>query len=172
VLSKPETSSREVFFKTVRGRPLAPLIKPKMKLVIEHWRAGKLLSKEEKESDLVVDIGLNYLCDREADTPPPAMRWTEIGENPTAVSSNQTYATMSGVMRTANTYSKDPPVGEASLDASFTIDGTYSLNECCLINVSGLGQSGIMYCRDTYATKSVVSGDTVNVNYTITFAAV
>lgn len=66
-------------------------------------------------------------------------------------------------MRVANTYTKDAPVGEASLDSTFNITLTLALNECALLNAAA---AGTMLCGDVYAVKNVVSGDTVKVYYT------
>jgi len=169
-------------------------IKPSLRLAIFHWRPIELLTKEEKafylgrgaklrydkkkkkvyvligyeekDSDIVVNDGLDYLCDAVGNpTYPGRMGYTAIGTDPTAPSPTDT-ALGAEVMRTSNTYSKDVPVGEASLDAEFTIDATYDLNECALFNAD---VGGTMFCRDTYSTRSVVAGDIVRIYYTLSF---
>lgn len=141
-----------------------------VRFVIEHWRNGVLLDREVKAHDLVVNSGLNLLCDVVGDLggQEAALGWTAIGTDGTAPAAAQT-ALLAEVMRVSNSYSKDGPVGEASLDAVFNIVATYALLECGLLNAAA---AGIMYCRDIYTVKNVESGDTVNVNYTITFTAV
>ena len=143
-------------------------VKASVKLRVEHIRDGKLLWSHEKKEDLLVNAGLNYLCEILGNSTQPAeMGFTAIGEDDTAPAAAQT-ALLGEVMRMANGYTKDGPVGEASLDASFSIDATYALNECGLFNDVAAGD---MYCRDTFTTRNVISGDTVNVNYSLVFAA-
>lgn len=181
--------------KVVKGRSYRPSAAPAMKMTIEVWRPAEnlrptngrlketrvnsikgvevLVDRETHERDAIVNDGLDFLCEVMGNegNQPPAMGWTAIGTDTTAVSNNQSNL-IAEVMREANTYAKDAPVGQASLDATFNIAVSgYSLNECGLFNVSGTNQSAIMYCRDTYTTKNVLSGDTVNVNYTSNFSA-
>jgi hypothetical protein len=138
---------------------------------IEVWRNGKLIDFDERLlnfEDLVVDGGLNALCgaafDRSANRP-AAFDYCAIGTDSTAPSASQT-ALGAEVMRVQATYSKDANTGECSVDATFNITNTYSLNECGLFNAS---TGGTMYCRDTFTTKNVQSGDTVKVYYTPKF---
>ncbi|MEM3579286.1 MAG: hypothetical protein QXK47_02380 [Candidatus Bathyarchaeia archaeon] len=137
---------------------------------IEVWRDGKLIDVDENliPVDLVVDGGLNALCGQAFDgsgNRPAVFNYVAIGTDSTTPSSSQT-ALGAEVMRVQGTYSKDPNTGECSMDATFNINGTYALNECGLFNASS---GGTMYCRDTYPTKNVVSGDTVKVYYTPKF---
>lgn len=138
---------------------------------IEVWRNGKLVDVDEKPidfNDLVVDAGLNALCgavfDRSANRP-AAFDYIAIGTDGTAPSASQT-ALGAEVMRVQATYSKDANTGECSIDAVFNITSSYALQECGIFNASS---GGTMYCRDTYPTKNVVSGDTVKVFYTAKF---
>ena len=94
---------------------------------------------------------------------------------PSAVAEGDTYllsarpastALESESMRVANTYTKDGPVGEASLDATFNITATLALNECALLNAAS---EGTMFCGDVYKPKNVVDGDTVKIYYTPKF---
>jgi len=172
------------------SRHLGKVIVSVKKLEMEHWRRLEDLTEEErsqpgevkridgilkknlwslkKELDLVVDDGLDYLCEILGNSSQPAnMGYTAIGTDNTPAAAGQS-ALLAEVMRIANAYSKDGTTGEASLDASFTITGTWGLNECCLINAAA---AGIMYCRDTFTTRNVVPNDTVNVNYTVAFTA-
>lgn len=151
---------------------IRPKVKPNMKLRVEHRRGGKLIGEEEKKSDLVTDDGLDYLCEVAGNpTQPTAMKYTAIGTDSTAASSNQS-GLVAEVMRVANAYSGDVAVGEASLDATFAIVASgYSLNETGLFNSSGVDQSAIMYCRDVFATtRNVISGDTLFIYYTADFS--
>ena len=111
--------------------------------------------------DLVVDGGLDALCSVAFDSSgsrEAAFEFIELGTNNTAAAATQTSLQSPVMNRVTATYSKDSPTGECSVDAEFSIDGTYALNECGLFNeVTG----GDMYCRDTFTTKNVESGDTV-----------
>jgi len=135
---------------------------------IEIWRNGKLIDVDEKVvdfDDLVVDAGLNALCGTTFDgsaSRPAAFTYVAIGTDGTAPAASQT-ALGAEVMRVQATYSKDANTGECSIDAIFNITGTYALQECGIFNAS---TGGTMYCRDTYPTKNVVSGDTVKIFYT------
>lgn len=171
----PKVSLRQRYFRWRMKRKLGigrkcALIIANVGFVIEVYRDGVLIDREEKKHDLVVNAGLNLLCDVLGDfgAQEPAVGWTAIGEDGTAPAAAQT-ALLSESMRVANSYSKDGPVGEASVDATFNIVATLGLLECGLLNAAA---AGTMYCRDIYTVKNVVSGDTVNVNYTITFTAV
>lgn len=138
---------------------------------VEVWREGELIDADEKLldfEDLVVDAGLNALCGQAFDgsgSRPAVFNYVAIGTDGTAPSSSQT-ALGAEVMRVQGTYSKDANTGECSMDATFNITGSYALQECGLLNASS---NGTMYCRDTYTTKNVVSGDTVKVYYTPKF---
>ncbi|MGC8895649.1 MAG: hypothetical protein ACP5LB_02620 [Candidatus Bathyarchaeia archaeon] len=138
---------------------------------IEIWRNGKLIDVDERLidfEDLVVDGGLNALCGQAFDgsaNRPAVFNYVAIGTDGTAPASTQT-ALLAEVMRVQGTYSKDANTGECSMDATFNITNTYALQECGLFNASS---GGTMYCRDTYTTKNVVSGDQVKVYYTPKF---
>jgi|YelNatPaOPRAMG01_1025707.scaffolds.fasta_scaffold54401_2 hypothetical protein len=138
---------------------------------IEVWRNGKLIDADEKEldwNDLVVDGGLNALCgqafDRSANRP-AVFDYCAIGTDGTSPSASQT-ALGNEVMRVQGAYTKTANTGECKVEATFNITGSYALQECGLFNANS---GGTMYCRDTYTTKNVESGDTVKVYYTITF---
>jgi hypothetical protein len=130
---------------------------------IEIWRKGELIDVDEKLldfEDLVVDAGLNALCGQAFDgsgSRPAVFNYVAIGTDGTAPANGQT-ALLAEVMRVQGTYAKDAALGECSMDATFNITATYALQECGLFNANS---GGSMYCRDTYATKNVVSGDTV-----------
>jgi len=138
---------------------------------IEIWRRGELVEADEKLltfDDLVVDAGLNALCGQAFDGGagrPAVFNYVAIGTDSTTPAAGQT-SLGAEVMRVQGTYAKDAPVGECSMDATFNITATYALNECGLFNAAS---AGTMYCRDTYSTKNVVSGDTVKVYYTPKF---
>lgn len=111
--------------------------------------------------DMVVDGGLDALCSVAFDSSgsrEAAFEFIGLGTNNTAPAATQTSLQSPVMNRVTATYGKDSPTGECSLDAEFSIDGTYALNECGAFNeLTG----GDMYCRDTFTTKNVESGDTV-----------
>jgi len=130
-----------------------------------------LIDVDEREldfKDLVVDAGLDALCGQAFDgsgSRPAVFDYVAIGTDDTAPAASQT-ALGAEYMRVQGTYSKDANTGECSMDATFNIDATKALNECGLFNDP---TAGTMYCRDTYTTKNVESGDTVKVYYTPKF---
>ncbi|MEM3699854.1 MAG: hypothetical protein QXL57_03170 [Candidatus Bathyarchaeia archaeon] len=138
---------------------------------IEVWRKGELVDVDEKLldfKDLVVDAGLDALCGQAFDNSanrPAVFNYVAIGTDGTTPNSSQT-ALGAEVMRVQGTYNKDANTGECSMDATFNITASYTLNECGLFNASS---GGTMYCRDTYTTKNVQNGDTVKIYYTPKF---
>jgi hypothetical protein len=138
---------------------------------VEVWRNDALIDVDKRLldfEDLVVDGGLNALCGQAFDgsgSRPAVFNYVAIGTDGTSPSSSQT-ALGAEVMRVQGAYSKDANTGECSMDATFNITSTYALQECGLFNASS---GGTMYCRDTYTTKNVQSGDTVKVYYTPKF---
>lgn len=117
--------------------------------------------------DMVVDGGLQAACECifKSASRPAVFDYIAIGTDGTAPAASQT-ALLAEVMRVQGTYANDPTDGECSMDATFDITATYALQECGLFNAAS---AGTMYCRDTYTTKNVVSGDTVKVYYTPKF---
>jgi hypothetical protein len=151
---------------------LAPQqLKDALKFDIINGVEKALIDVDEREldfEDMVVDAGLNALCGQAFDVSgsrPAVFNYGAIGTDATAPAASQT-ALLAEVMRVQGTYSKDAGVGECSMDMTFDIDATYALNETGLFNDPS---AGTMYCRDTYTTKNVISGDTVKVYYTPKF---
>jgi hypothetical protein len=130
-----------------------------------------LIDVDEKFTDfkdLVVTAGLNALCGQAFDVSgsrPAVFNYVAIGEDDTAPAAGNTGLGTESY-RELGTYAKDGPTGECSMDAEFSIDATKALNECGLLNAAS---AGTLYCRDTYTTKNVISGDTVKVYYTPKF---
>jgi hypothetical protein len=142
-----------------------------MRRRVEIWRNDRLVDVDDGFvgfDDLVVNAGLNALCGAAFDgsgSRPAVFDYVAIGEDGTAPAAVQT-ALGSESMRVQGVYAKDANVGECSVDATFNITTTLALQECGLFNASS---GGSMFCRDTFATKNVVSGDTVKVYYTPKF---
>jgi len=129
-----------------------------------------LIDIDEKPIDLVVNDGLDALCGCAFDASasrPAAFQYIALGTVSTAPSATDS-ALGGEVMRTIATYTKASEVGACTLTASFDITASYSLCECGIFNASS---GGTLYCRDTFATRNVVSGDVVKVYYTGSFAA-
>jgi hypothetical protein len=138
---------------------------------VEVWRNRKLISVDEKIldfDDLVVDAGLNALCGEAFDGSGSRLavfNYVAIGTSGTTPANSDT-TLGAEVMRVQGTYSKDANVGECSMDATFNITGTHALQECGLFNANS---GSTLFCRDTYTTKNVVSGDQVKIYYTPKF---
>lgn len=139
---------------------------------IEVERNGKCIMADYKsalDQDLVVDAGLNWLCtffDVATNNENP-MRYIAIGESGSAPAASDT-ALGSESMRQSAAYTKAGTAGLANLWTQFSVDDTYALYECGILN-SDTG--GTLYARDTYTVKNVISGDTVRVSYNIQFTA-
>jgi len=140
---------------------------------IEVWRKGKLVSTDEKfidAKDIVVNAGLDALCGQgfdESGSRPAVFNSIAIGTGTNATLAADT-TLQTEVMRVKGTYGKDGPTGECSMDGTFAIISTYALVECGILNAAS---GGTLYCRDAYAVKNVVSGDTVKIYYTPKFQA-
>jgi hypothetical protein len=140
---------------------------------IEIWRKGKLIDLDVKmieAKDMVVNAGLDGLCGAAFDVSgsrPAVFNSIAIGTG-----ANNTLAAdttlQTEVMRIKGTYIKTT-TGACTVAGSFAITSTYALTECGMLNDPS---GGTLYCRDTYVVKNVLSGDTVNVTYTPSFAAV
>jgi hypothetical protein len=148
-----------------------PAVLVGMQRRVEVWRNDELVDVDDRFvgfDDLVVNAGLNALCGQAFDdsgSRPTVFNYVAIGEDGTAPAAAQT-ALGSESMRVQGAYAKDAGVGECSLDATFNVTATLGLQECGLFNAAS---GGTMYCRDTYAVKNVVDGDTVKVYYTPKF---
>lgn len=143
--------------------------KASIKRTVEHWRGGKLLSVDVAEYDLLVNAGLNYLCEVVGNpTQPARMGYTAIGTGGATLPGAGQTALVTETHRLANTYTKLADVGKATLEATFTFTAAYAINECGLFNAA---TAGTMYCRDTFTVRNVESGDELKVKYTLTFTA-
>jgi len=138
---------------------------------IEVWRNGKLIDVDEGDcrlDDYLVNAGLDAMCGCVFDgsgNRPSAFKYVAIGTNGDPPSAGQT-ALGNEVMRVDATYTKDAETGQCSVDATFSITGTYGLMECGIFNQPS---GGTMLCRDVFAVKNVIAGDFVKIYYTPVF---
>jgi hypothetical protein len=151
-------------------RPVSSLTPAELKrafmvAVVEGERKALIDVDEKLMEDLLTDVGLNALCGQAFDSSgsrPAVFNYCAIGTSSQTPANGDT-ALIAESMRVQGTYTKDGATGECSMDATFNIVATLALQECGLLNAASVG---IIYCRDTYAVKNVVSGDTVKVYYT------
>lgn len=120
--------------------------------------------------DLVVDGGLNGLCGvafDESGSRPAVFNYGAIGTNIGTGPANDDTALGAEYMRVKGTYTKDAATGECSMDTTFNIDATKTINECGLLNAPS---GGTLYCHDKIdPAKPVQDGDTINLYYTPKF---
>ena len=148
-------------------------IKPEVKVKVEHWRGGRLIDRWEHGGDMVTNFGRQWICNRLGSASPPGLyrrlNWSALGTCQKVPAGSITkFGTLAEIYRGTISYSKDAAPGSASLDRGFSIGSTYAMRSSALIGTPGK-KLGTLYCYGTYPVKNVVSGDTINLNYTIGF---
>ena len=144
-------------------------LKCHVQLEVRVYRDGRLVDAVAKERDLVVNGGLDLCIDslgKSGANRPDPISHIAIGTDGTAPTASDT-ALGNEVMREAATYTKTG-TGQGKWEATFNITGSYTLQEAGLFNAA---TGGTMFCRDTFSARSVESGDTVTVVYTVSFSA-
>lgn len=138
---------------------------------LEHVRDGVVIGHAKKERDLVVNMGLDVLLEQTLNpNPPPTFQWLAIGTVSTAAAPGDT-ALGNERMKVAGAYSKRPtPSGYGSIYGVFPITETNQMNEACISN-SAVANAGSIYCRDTYTSRNVISGDEIRLNYDVQHTA-
>ncbi len=140
---------------------------------IEHFRKGKLLSREIVHNMLMnvypaVVAGL--VGNTGAQT---AFGWIALGTSNTPVAQSQTTlvaeTVVSGLARAAATISRTTTTqtnDTLNFVKTFTAAGTATIEEVGIFNASS---SGVMACRALTTSKILISGDVLAVTYTIKF---
>lgn len=143
--------------------------RPEVKCRVEHWRKGNLIDKWEHGADVVTQFGRQWMCNRLGSTGAMYQRlsYSALGTCQKVPAGSITkFGTQAEIYRGTVTYSKDAAYGSASLDRGFSIGSSYAMRSSALIGTLGK-KLGTVYCYGTYPVKNVVSGDTINLNYTI-----
>jgi hypothetical protein len=122
---------------------------------------------ERKIENLIVDTGLNFICDRMKDDE-TAMTHMALGSGSTAAAANDTTLGSQLGSREAldsSTVTNNQIVYVASFEAG---DATGAVTEAGIFNAS---TGGTMLCRTVFSVVNKASDDTLTVNWTITLTA-
>ena len=122
---------------------------------------------ERKVKNLIVDTGLNFICDRMKDDE-TAMTHMALGSGTTAAAAGDTSLESQLGSREAldsATVTNNQIVYIASFEAG---DATGAVTECALFNAAS---GGTMLCRTVFSVVNKAADDTLTVNWTITLTA-
>jgi hypothetical protein len=134
-------------------------------------RGDIYLTSFQNINNLIVDFGLNNLCSLSGDSGAAAGVADDmgVGDWNGAPAAGQT-TLGSEQDRAAGTYTKQG-TGAFDISASFT-GNTFTATEVGLFDNPTSGSENYMLGRATYSPETLSSGDTLNVVYTVSFAAV
>lgn len=124
---------------------------------------------ERKIENLIVDAGLNFICDRMKDDE-TAMTHMALGSGSTAAAAGDTALGSQLGSREAldsSTVTNNQIVYVASFEAG---DATGAVTEAGIFNAAS-GSSGTMLCRTVFSVVNKAADDTLTVNWTITLTA-
>ena len=122
---------------------------------------------ERKIENLIVDTGLNFICDRMKDDE-TAMTHMALGSGSTAAAAGDTtLGTQLGSREAldSSTVTNNQIVYVASFEAG---DATGAVTEAGIFNASS---GGTMLCRTVFSVVNKAADDTLTVNWTITLTA-
>jgi hypothetical protein len=125
------------------------------------------VKSEQKVKNLIVDTGLNFICDRMKDDE-TAMTHMALGSGTTAAAAGDTSLQSQLGSREAldsATVTNNQIVYIASFEAG---DATGAVTECALFNAAS---GGTMLCRTVFSVVNKAADDTLTVNWTITLTA-
>lgn len=122
---------------------------------------------ERKIENLIVDAGLNFICDRMKDDE-TAMTHMALGSGSTAAAAGDTALGSQLGSREAldsSTVTNNQIVYVASFEAG---DATGAVTEAGIFNAAS---GGTMLCRTVFSVVNKAADDTLTVNWTITLTA-
>jgi len=125
------------------------------------------VKEERKINNLIVDTGLNFICDRMKDDE-TAMTHMALGSGTTAPAAGNTSLESQLGSREAldsSTVTNNQIVYISSFEAS---DATGAVSEAGIFNAAS---GGTMLCRVTFAVVNKAADDTLTINWTITLTA-
>jgi len=141
-------------------------LKGQVALVLKD-KDGKV--KQQKEvNNLIVDTGLNFICDRMKDATESVMSHMGVGSNSTAAAAGDTdLGTLLGSREAldSTTVTNNQIVFVASFEAN---DGTGTIEEAGVFNAA---TGGTMLCRVLTGTITKSASDTLTITWTITLSA-
>ena len=125
------------------------------------------IKDERKIENLIVDTGLNFICDRMKDDE-TAMTHMALGSGSTAAAAGDTTLGSQLGSREAldsSTVTNNQIVYVSSFEAG---DATGAVTEAGIFNASS---GGTMLCRTVFSVVNKAADDTLTVNWTITLTA-
>ena len=125
------------------------------------------IKDERKIENLIVDAGLNFICDRMKDDE-TAMTHMALGSGSTAAAAGDTALGSQLGSREAldsSTVTNNQIVYVASFEAG---DATGAVTEAGIFNAAS---GGTMLCRTVFSVVNKAADDTLTVNWTITLTA-
>lgn len=125
------------------------------------------VKSEQKVKNLIVDTGLNFICDRMKDDE-TAMTHMALGSGTTAAAAGDTaLGTQLGSreLLDSSTVTNNQIVYVASFEAG---DATGAVTEAGIFNAAS---GGTMLCRTVFSVVNKAADDTLTVNWTITLTA-
>jgi hypothetical protein len=125
------------------------------------------IKDERKIENLIVDTGLNFICDRMKDDE-TAMTHMALGSGSTAAAAGNTALESQLGSREAldsSTVTNNQIVYVSSFEAG---DATGAVTEAGIFNASS---GGTMLCRTVFSVVNKAADDTLTVNWTITLTA-
>ncbi|MDA7514292.1 hypothetical protein N8508_00725 [bacterium] len=125
------------------------------------------VKEERKINNLIVDTGLNFICDRMKDDE-TAMTHMALGSGSTAAAAGDTTLGSQLGSREAldsSTVTNNQIVYVSSFEAG---DATGAVTEAGIFNASS---GGTMLCRTVFSVVNKAADDTLTVNWTITLTA-
>ena len=125
------------------------------------------VKSEQKVKNLIVDTGLNFICDRMKDDE-TAMTHMALGSGTTAAAAGDTSLESQLGSREAldsSTVSNNTITYVASFEAG---DATGAVTEAAIFNAAS---GGTMLCRVTFSVVNKAADDTLSVNWQLTLTA-
>lgn len=125
------------------------------------------VKSEQKVKNLIVDTGLNFICDRMKDDE-TAMTHMALGSGTTAPAAGNTSLESQLGSREAldsTTVSNNTITYVASFEAG---DATGAVTEAAIFNAAS---GGTMLCRVTFSVVNKAADDTLSVNWQLTLTA-
>jgi len=125
------------------------------------------VKSEQKVKNLIVDTGLNFICDRMKDDE-TAMTHMALGSGTTAAAAGDTSLESqlgSRELLDSATVSNNTITYVASFEAG---DATGAVTEAAIFNAAS---GGTMLCRVTFSVVNKAADDTLSVNWQLTLTA-
>jgi len=126
------------------------------------------IKDQREETNLVVDTGLNFICDRMEGTSEAVMSHMGLGSDNTAPAAGDTDL---GSLLGARELIDSTVVSTNTIQYSSTFeagDGTGAVTEAGIFNAAS---AGTMLCRTTFAVVNKDVDDTMTITWTITLTA-